>query len=773
MLDHPSGMVGLPLRLLAREIYDRVSGRVGERAVALVTGEEKRIPRQPRYWICTVEAMPLDREVDFLAVDEVQLATHHQRGHVFTDRLLHARGRHETWFMGAETMRPMVEQLVPTAKVERHPRLSTLRAVGASGLSALPPRSAVIAFSAAEVYQLAERLRRRRGGAAVVLGALSPRTRNAQVAMYQAGEVDFLVATDAVGMGLNMDVDHVAFASLRKFDGQRARDLEPAELAQIAGRAGRYTRDGTFGTISPLELAPPLAFAVESHRFADVRRLEWRNADLDLASIESLLASLAKRPSRNLLTLVARADDQAVLELLATRPEIRERARTPDGVRLLWDVCRIPDFRKLLVEHHANLLAEIFLQLSGSRGRLEHDFMHQRISRLEDDRGDIDTLMMRMEFIRTWSYIVHHADWVDDASVWQERTRRAEDNLSEALHLELMERFVEKRARRRPAAPQGRQRQRHAAPTHEPAPAAGPFAVLAALRDALGPTLEPVAVDDLVEEVVEAHHERFFVDMAGVVWLVPAAADGVPRTRVGRLGAGVDLVHPEVKPSLAREVGAGGRARIHRRLRAWSRDFVDEALGPLRDERLGKASAPARGLIYQLEQRLGTVSRRQASAQLRELCEHDRALLGQLDVVFGHRHIYVAGLLGSEHLRWRAALCNAFFGNELEPPSAEQPSFTPPRRTSSVTLEALGFAALGGLALRVDVVESLASALLALASDGPFHPSDTMAAQIGCSRDDLAALIKALGYRHTAEGFVRPRRRRRRRRRSGDASRGG
>jgi len=480
MLEHPTGMIGLPLRLLAREIYDRVTSRLGERAVALVTGEEKRIPRSPSYWVCTVESMPVGHPVDFVAVDEVQLSTHHQRGHVFTDRLLHARGQRETWFMGAETMRPIVEQLVPTATVVRHPRLSTLKAVGALGLSALPPRSAVIAFSAEEVYQLAERMRRRRGGAAVVLGALSPRTRNAQVAMYQAGEVDFLVATDAVGMGLNMDVDHVAFASLRKFDGRRARNLAPEELAQIAGRAGRYTRDGTFGTVSPVQLPAQAVFALECHRFADVRRVVWRNSDLDLSSIEALLGSLAVRPSRGVLSLVERPEDQAALELLAARPDIRQRAGTREGVELLWEVCRIPDFRRLLVEHHAALLAEIFLQLSGPKGRLDPDFMHQRIGRLEDDSGEIDALMMRMEFIRTWSYIVHHPDWVGDAGSWQARTQRAEDRLSEALHSRLIERFVERRGRGRRSPARGRQRS-HPRGEAEAEVAAGPFAALAAL----------------------------------------------------------------------------------------------------------------------------------------------------------------------------------------------------------------------------------------------------------------------------------------------------
>ena len=312
MLQHSSGMIGLPLRLLAREVYDRVSARLGEGRVALVTGEEKRIPARPQYWVSTVEAMPIDREVDFVAVDEVQLMTHQQRGHVFTDRILHARGRKETWFLGSHTATALVQQLLPTAELTRHPRLSKLRAGQRTGLGGLPPRTAVIAFSAQEVYELADRLRRRRGGTAVVLGALSPRTRNAQVAMYQAGEVDFIVATDAIGMGLNMDVDHVAFASLHKFDGRRRRALAADEIAQIAGRAGRHLRNGTFGTVTPARMPPEIVDAVEMHAFPQQRRAVWRNSDLDVSSLDALEASLRRRPPRRCLVRIEHADDTAV-----------------------------------------------------------------------------------------------------------------------------------------------------------------------------------------------------------------------------------------------------------------------------------------------------------------------------------------------------------------------------------------------------------------------------------------------------------------------------
>ena len=446
LLEHRTGMIGLPLRLLAREVYDTLSVRAGEQAVALVTGEEKRVPASPRYWVCTVEAMPLDRTVDFVAVDEIQLATHPERGHVFTDRLLHARGRRETWFLGSNTVRSMVTALVPNITVQSHTRLSTLRHRGRLKVSALPPRTAIVAFSMERVYDLAERVRARRGGAAVVLGALSPRARNAQVALYQSGEVDHLVATDAIGMGLNLDVDHVAFAELTKFDGRTSRNLDLVELGQIAGRAGRHVNDGTFGALAPVEnLSPRVVRAIENHRFPAARSVMWRNRELDFTRLDALVASLHRLPPRPGLRLATRAADRDALCSLALDPVVRDRAGAEPGVRLLWDVCQIPDYRQLVLEDHAALLGDVFRQLTGSTGRLSADWMANRIGRLDRAGGDVDDLLMRLAFIRTWTYIAHRPAWVADPGHWQERTRALEDRLSDALHERLVDRFVDPR----------------------------------------------------------------------------------------------------------------------------------------------------------------------------------------------------------------------------------------------------------------------------------------------------------------------------------------
>ena len=447
MLGHASGMIGFPLRLLARENYDRVVKLKGRGRVALVTGEEKIVPPGARYFLCTVESMPVDREVEFLAIDEMQLCADQERGHIFTDRLLHARGGMETLFLGAETIRPLIEKLVPGAEIITRPRFSKLSYAGGKKLSRLPPRSAVIAFSAAQVYELAELMRRQRGGTAVVLGALSPRTRNAQVALFEDGEVDYLVATDAIGMGLNLSLDHVAFSALSKFDGRGPRRLFPAEVAQIAGRAGRHMNDGTFGTTG--ELGPmdeELVAAIEEHRFDPHVTVMWRNPRLEFRSLGGLLKSLERYPGLPELIRTRDAEDHLSLTALARDPVVQDIASSPDRIALLWEICQVPDFRKMLTDQHLGLLKQLYRYLTGSEARLPADWVDRQIRRIDRTEGDIDALIARIAHVRTWTYITHRSDWLDEAEHWQARARDLEDKLSDALHDRLTQRFVDRRA---------------------------------------------------------------------------------------------------------------------------------------------------------------------------------------------------------------------------------------------------------------------------------------------------------------------------------------
>ncbi len=445
MLAHSSGMIGLPLRLLAREVYNKVADKVGKDAVALITGEEKIKPEKARFWVCTVEAMPRDLDVAFLAIDEIQLGADLERGHVFTDRMLNRRAREETLVLGAATMRPMVEKLLPGAHIVSRPRLSQLHYAGEKKITRLPRRSAIVAFSAEEVYAIAELIRRQRGGAAVVLGALSPRTRNAQVALYQSGDVDYLIATDAIGMGLNLDVDHVAFASDRKFDGYQFRKLNPAELAQIAGRAGRAMRDGTFGTTGRCDpFGPELVQALESHSFEPVRMLQWRNTDLDFASIGALQASLSALPSGPGLTRAPIAEDLQVLDHASRDEDIRGLAKGAQAVERLWDVCQVPDYRKIAPATHAELAVTLYGFLM-REGNIPDDWFARQVAHADRTDGDIDTLSNRIAHVRTWTFAANRPDWLADPEHWQGVARTVEDKLSDALHERLSERFIDRR----------------------------------------------------------------------------------------------------------------------------------------------------------------------------------------------------------------------------------------------------------------------------------------------------------------------------------------
>ena len=709
MLSHRTGIIGLPLRLLAREVYDRITARLGEREVALVTGEEKRVPDKPRYWVCTVESMPTELDVDFVCVDEIQLAADRQRGHTFTERLLHARGIEETWFLGSDQMRPIVQELLPTATVRRHPRFSRLSYIGALGLGALPPRTAVVAFSVADVYELAERLRQRHGGTAVVLGALSPRTRNAQVAMYEAGEVQHMVATDAIGMGLNLDLDRVVFASVHKYDGKEIRPLQTAELAQIAGRAGRFTRDGGFGTLRPLPgLAPRQVEAIERHTFRTLKSVVWRNADLDFSSVGALIDALRERPRRAVLEMIEQADDFEALLQLSRSDVVRARARSEEAVRLLWDVCRIPDFRKLLLDSHIQLLARIYEQLSRPPGRLDEDWMARRVGRLDDTSGDIDALMNRLAFIRTWTYISHQEDWVPRAAHWQEQARTIEDRVSDALHERLTERFVHT-VKRVPVAP------------------GHPFGALAEL-------VEEPDVDDPTDRIVAAEHGDLSIDDNGRIEF--------ERRAIARWTRGADMLRPDVVVEQA--LGPGAQARIQRRLVAWTRDVVADLLPPL------SLDGAARGVLYQLRQGLGTVDRRAARDQLEALSDAERAQLEGVGIVLGHCAVYLPSTLRPGAQRIRLCLWSAYYG---PPPQTLRP------RPATVSLpvdedidpayySSIGFVVRGSRAIRADQLERVMGELQALAAKGdPFDLPDGVPGWLGARRRDAAKVVRALGYR--------------------------
>ncbi|MGB0671429.1 MAG: helicase-related protein, partial [Rhodospirillales bacterium] len=685
MLAQASGMMGFPLRLLARENYDRAVARKGLAQVALITGEEKIVPPRARYFFCTVESMPLDRPVDFLAIDEIQMAADPDRGHVFTERLLKARGRNETLVLGAATIAPLLKRLYPGIRIMERPRLSRLTYAGHKKLTRLPKRSAVVAFSAADVYGLAELIRRQKGGAAVVLGALSPRTRNAQVALYQAGEVDYLVATDAIGMGLNMDVDHVAFAETRKFDGRVPRALQAQELAQIAGRAGRHMNDGTFGATADVGgLDPDDVARIENHEFESLRALQWRNPDLAFQSLEALRRSLWRKPDREGLVRAREADDERALDILARDEAVRDRAGSPDRVRLVWEVCRIPDFRKVMSEAHARLLTRLFLHLVDGDGRLPDDWVAGQVDRIDRTDGDIDVLSGRIGAIRTWTYVAHRSDWLADAVHWRDRTRAVEDRLSDALHERLIQRFIDRRNAvivsklkngedltadiddagevrvegHRLGRLQGFRLDREA--RHH---AGADRRVAAAAERALEP-----AIRDRLLAIEAENDEAFLLDGQGrLIWRGHAVA---------QFKAGAHALEPALQVDKSDLLDAAGRDRIARRLGAWFNAEKRRRLAPLMAALDADLPAPARGLLYRVAESYGALSRRAAGDGLALVDGEGRRHLRRLGLEIGREHLFFPQLLKPEPQGFRLLL--AGLANGLDP----IPDAPPPGRTA-------------------------------------------------------------------------------------------
>jgi len=754
LLGHASGIIGFPLRLLARENYDRMVAAKGARCVALITGEEKIVPPEARWFSCTVEAMPLDRHAEFLAVDEIQLCADPDRGHVFTDRLLHARGLVETMFLGAETIRPLLQRLVPGAEIETRPRLSRLQYAGPVKLTKLPPRSAIVAFSAAEVYAIAELIRRRRGGCAVVMGRLSPRTRNAQVALYQDKEVDFLVATDAIGMGLNMDVNHVAFAGLQKFDGHKPRRLTAAEVAQIGGRAGRGMRDGTFGTTGTCpDLPEEIVEAVEAHVFDPIESLAWRNSALDFSHVDRLLDSLTAPPPLPGLTRGNDASDLETLATLARETEIRALAVGRRQVRLLWEACQVPDFRKITDDSHVRLCARIYGHLARGEN-LPAEWLNQQFSGLAGTEGDIDTLMARLSGVRVWSYIAARADWLADAAGWQQRAREIEDKLSDALHERLTARFVDRRAahlmRRLEEVEPGNDLLSAVTARGEVVVEGHPVGHVAGF--AFLP--DPLAEGPEKRLVLRAARRSLCQEMPRRVGLLEAdgdAAFGLGRDHmiawhgapVARLRPGASFTRPAVEVLDSEFLDGAQRERIRLRLQAWVDGWIAEALAPLfAAVSRAEAEAALRGPLHLLLEEGGIVlGETQAPSAL-------RGALKAIGVRAGRFALYVPDLLKPRAAAARAQLWAVRARVQVPdlptPGLVSMPAGDGPQ---GAFLSAMGWVAAGPALLRLDIAERVA-AELAYASRGQPAPLRLeMGQRLGVRADLLPAVLRGLGLR--------------------------
>jgi len=776
MCGHSSGIIGFPLRLLAREVYDRVVAIKGADKVALITGEEKIAPPNARYFLCTAESMPMPasrqagrddgvaRDAAFLAIDEAQLGADAGRGHVFTDRLLRARGREETMILGSAALKPMVKALVPDAEIIERPRFSTLTYVGAKKISRLPKRSAIVAFSAEEVYAVAEMLRRLRGGAAVVMGALSPRTRNAQVAMFQAGEVDYLVATDAIGMGLNMDVAHVAFASLHKFDGRRQRRLTVAEMAQIAGRAGRHQRDGTFGAITeegPGAFLPEEVLAIEEHRFPKLESLFWRDGEPDLSSVDALIASLEVRPRTEVLRAAPQSLDLGVLKRLADEAWVRDRTRSPKMVARLWATCGVPDFRKVGLDPHARFVSRLFGHLSEGNGHIPHQWFADEIARLETLAGDVETLAGRLAAIRTWAYIAQRPDWLADPLHWAERTRGIEERLSDALHASLTQRFVDKRT---------------TALIRQIGADAGALPVVIGAEGEVMVEDHPIGRLDgfrfTVAADARAHDKRLLLAAAEkrltgernkrAAALLEADDDAITLGEggavvwnghpVASLASGKSLAQPRLVLDPALDcLDRDRRAAVAERLGRWLTASLTgrvPVLVALTSIARDPAASPALRVVASALENAGGVAARLAHRSAVEaLSPDERKRLRSAGIAIGALDLFDARLLKPAAGPWRQALL-AVRGAPLvlAPPGAT----VLPRGAAGATLAA-GFRALGAQAVRVDLVERIARAAHdARKGRAPFAPDPALATSMGMEAATIARLMAELGFRTVA-----------------------
>ncbi len=758
MLSYRTGVIGLPLRLLAREVYDRIVAVRGPGVVALVTGEERIVPPRAAYWVCTVEAMPEGMGCDFLAVDEIQLCADPERGHIFTDRLLNARGLHETLFLGAETMRGAISALVPEASFMRRERMSQLTYSGSKKLSRMPARSAIVGFSVENVYAIAELLRRTKGGAAVVMGALSPRTRNAQVEMYQNGDVDYLVATDAIGMGLNLDISHVAFSSLTKFDGRRMRHLQPDELSQIAGRAGRHVDNGTFGVTGE---APPLdegvAQAICDHRFAPIKKLQWRNSRLQFGSVKRLIATLEDRTEDPWLTRVRESDDLAALKALAMDTEVAARATDGPSVKLLWDVCRVPDFRGISKGEHAALLTHIYNDLH-QLGHVSANWFALQVKRIDRTDGDIDTLSKRLAYIRTWTYVAQRNGWLVDESHWRDATRAVEDRLSDALHGALTQRFVDRRTsillRRL------KQKESLLADVNDKGEVTveGEFVGrLEGFRFRMDKVGSPDEAKTLrqasVQALVPQFHllaDRFynapdpeidFTEQGGLMWGSQA---------VGKLVKGDDPFKPGVEAFVDEEAGADVATKVQRRLQHFIDRKIAAGFEPIialkNDDALTGA---AKGFAFRLAEEFGIIPRGEVSDEVKALDQDARGALRKHGVRFGQFTIFMPLLLKPAPTRLRLVLWSLSKGLGEFPESPPPGLVTVPAAQDAVAgyYAMAGYRAAGERAIRIDMLERLADMLRDKDSRGGFEANPDMLSITGMTLEQFADLMTGLGYK--------------------------
>ena len=759
MLEYGNGVIGFPLRLLAREVYDKIVLKIGYERVALVTGEEKIIPPKAYYYLCTVESMPQDINFEFAAIDEIQMCADPERGHIFTDRLMNYRGDKLTMFLGSDTIKKLLTELVPETEFIYRERLSKLTYSGYKKISRIKPRSAIIAFSVDDVYALAEFVRRQKGGAAVVMGSLSPKTRNSQVEIYQSGDVDFLIATDAIGMGINMDIDNVYFSGLKKYDGKKIRDLRDSEIGQISGRAGRYMNDGSFGTTGDCErLTDEQIDKVENHRFDDVLNIFWRNSNLDFTSSQNLIQSLSVRPPQDNLQRNKDLIDETTFRFLVSEKSNLNFNNHQNFVKLLWECCQIPDFTKSSYNEHTDIIYKVFSFLSSDKGKITNDWMKQQLSNLNNYEGNIDSLANRISYIRTWSYVSNKSNWVENADYWIAKTKEIEDRLSEKLHEELSKSFVDKRISvLSRGLKQDIELNTKIIDTNKIYINEHYIGKINGLKIELDYSSTNLDTDikslkkaarsgaqqelkNRIEKIINHQELLELKEDLKIYW---------QDSKIAEIKPGKNYLNPIIKLFIDDTLEDNDFSNLKLTIENWIEKEKQKYLSDLISiEKTSLKNSLARGLAYQLFENNGVLNRETASNMIKNLNKEERYELRKKGIKIGKYHIYQPRMIRPNAIKFKTILWKCFNSTkEMSYPNFGINFLKNFKNKNKNFLRICGFETFGNFIIRVDILERLFIEIINRSKDYKFKLDSKILNLLGCTKDDFVNFIKLIGYK--------------------------
>ena len=761
MLSFESGMIGFPLRLLAREVYEKVIKKTSLDKVALITGEEKIIPPDAKYFLCTVESMPIDKQLDFVGVDEIQMCADHERGHIFTDRLLNMRGEKLTMLMGSNTIKSIIAKLDDDIDFINRERLSKLTYAGHKKISRINRKTAIIAFSAEEVYAIAELIRRQKGGAAIVMGSLSPKTRNAQVELYQSGDVDFLVATDAIGMGINMDLDYVYFSNLKKFDGRKLRKLNLSEIGQIAGRAGRYLNNGSFGITGDCkEIGAEEVDLIENHKFEEIKMLFWRNSNLNFNSPYSLLKSLEQKPYHDWLKKIHECEDEKALKFFLKDKNLENINMNQNTLSLLWECCQIPDFVKKTYGNHYEVISKVFGFLSGKNGKIPDDYIRIQLMKLDKLEGNVDSLSNRIANVRTWSYVSNKNNWIDNQDYWIEKTKNLEDKLSDRLHEELTKTFIDKRAS---VLARGLKQDMEfkteilqnndvkidnhyigkinglklELDLKQGALETDIKSLKKAARQSVGPELEK-RIDTIIETKLIELNDDF-----KIYW---------NKFPIAKINSGKDYLSPNLDVIVDEILEQKQKQKLSDFLKKWLDEKINFELKSLIDlKSINQKNSSVKALAYQLYENNGVLKRDQVSEYLKSLGQEERKILREIGVKFGRYHVYLFKLIKPEAVKLRTLLWKNYHQKyfDLKPPTFGLNFIEDKDKRNQNFMLLCGFEKFDSSYVRIDILERLFMLIINTDTDQDKEIKlvPEMLNLLGCNKENFVNLIKKMNYK--------------------------